>query len=310
VQRLKKLLLYASAHFFFAFGRSTRSSRNSSGPLGRHHGDRSRRRVFAYKFQLSEANPISSIAMILVTPFFPDLALYRTVVRNADISQNDRPRFRRCRQATPWPRRIARTETQARHQFEIGFAIGCLEYRSSISRQLPATPMSILARSIKLPNVAPVQCPHDADASEHRWPSERSDQDQGFHRRLPFHGLVLGLRQLGDVVAGVLKRDQQAAAGQRYRIVERSFPAHLGSPSAGTLDRLAQPFHGELDIFRLQVALALDLGLVPIFREALKIFLSEFPGGRALPGELLADDWVFGHWPRRVSAGMRAIEAR
>jgi hypothetical protein len=33
------------------------------------------------------ANPISSIATVLVTPFFPDLALYRTIARSADISQ-------------------------------------------------------------------------------------------------------------------------------------------------------------------------------------------------------------------------------
>jgi hypothetical protein len=29
-----------------------------------------------------------------------------------------------------------------------------------------------------------VQCPHDADAGEHRRPAERHDQDQGLHRRM------------------------------------------------------------------------------------------------------------------------------
>jgi hypothetical protein len=30
-------------------------------------------------------------------------------------------------------------------------------------------------------NVA-VQCSHDADVREYRWPAQRRDQDQGFHR--------------------------------------------------------------------------------------------------------------------------------
>jgi hypothetical protein len=38
---------------------------------------------------------------------------------------------------------------------------------------------------------------------------------------LPFRHFVLGLRKLGDIVAGILERDELAAAGQRYRIVER-----------------------------------------------------------------------------------------
>jgi hypothetical protein len=35
---------------------------------------------------------------------------------------------------------------------------------------------------------------------------------QGLHCRLPFVGLVLGLRKLGDIVAGVLQRDELAPA--------------------------------------------------------------------------------------------------
>ena len=42
--------------------------------------------------------------------------------------------------------------------------------------------MGILARGIKLPNLAPVQCPHDADARHHGWPVELDDQEQGFYR--------------------------------------------------------------------------------------------------------------------------------
>src|SRR5258708_39763092 len=55
------------------------------------------------------------------------------------------------------------------------------------------------------------------------------------------------------------------------------------------LDRLPQPLHGEFDILRLQVAPALELGLVPLVREALVIFPNCLPGGRALLCELLAD---------------------
>ena len=41
----------------------------------------------------------------------------------------------------------------------------------------------------------------------------------------------------------------------------------------------------EFDILRLQVAPALDFGLVSLFREALKVFRGN-TGGRALPNEL------------------------
>jgi hypothetical protein len=51
------------------------------------------------------------------------------------------------------------------------------------------------------------------------------DQDQGFHRCLPFRRLALGLRQLRDVVPGILERDELAAAGQRDRLVERALPS-------------------------------------------------------------------------------------
>ncbi len=40
--------------------------------------------------------------------------------------------------------------------------------------------------------------------------NDSRDQDQGFHCCLPFPGIVLSLRKLRDVIAGVLER---AAAG-------------------------------------------------------------------------------------------------
>ena len=55
--------------------------------------------------------------------------------------------------------------------------------------------------------------------------------------------------------------------------------------SATGLNRLPQPFHGEFDILRLQMAPALDLGHVPIFREALKILEGEPSGGVELLSE-------------------------
>ena len=77
---------------------------------------------------------------------------------------------------------------------------------SGVPFQFPLPPVSTLARGIKFLNVAAVQRPHDADARKHRRATERRHQDQGFHRRLPFRGRVLGLRQLRDVVAGVFER--------------------------------------------------------------------------------------------------------
>jgi hypothetical protein len=47
------------------------------------------------------------------------------------------------------------------------------------------------------------------------------------------------------------------------------------------IDRFAPPLQGELDIVRLQMALALDLGLVSILREALEVFSGELSGGGA-----------------------------
>jgi hypothetical protein len=47
---------------------------------------------------------------------------------------------------------------------------------------------------------------------------------KGFHRVLPFRGLVFGLREFCDVATGVLQRDKFATTRERYLIFERSFP--------------------------------------------------------------------------------------
>jgi hypothetical protein len=51
---------------------------------------------------------------------------------------------------------------------------------------------------IKHPLDVPVQRPHHAYAREHRRATQLGNQYQRFHRSLPFNGVVLGLRQLGD----------------------------------------------------------------------------------------------------------------
>ncbi len=55
------------------------------------------------------------------------------------------------------------------------------------------------------------------------------------------------------------------------------------------LARLAQPLHRELDILRLQMAPALDFGLVSIFWEALEIFRGQLFGGCSLAREFFAE---------------------
>ena len=56
-------------------------------------------------------------------------------------------------------------------------------------------------------------------------PIEIDDQEQGFDRGLPFLDILVGLRKLRDISAGVLESDELAAAGQHDRIGERPFPA-------------------------------------------------------------------------------------
>ena len=68
------------------------------------------------------------------------------------------------------------------------------------------------------------------------------------------------------------------------------FPA-----SRSSIDWLAQPFQGEFDVGRLQVAPALDPGLVSVLWVALEILIGGLSGHRALPGELLADEGVSRH---------------
>jgi hypothetical protein len=57
--------------------------------------------------------------------------------------------------------------------------------------------MMVFARRIEYPLDVTVQGSHDPDAREHRRGAVAfGDEDQGFHRVLPFCGLVLGFVSL------------------------------------------------------------------------------------------------------------------
>jgi hypothetical protein len=73
--------------------------------------------------------------------------------------------------------------------------------------------------------LVPIDRLHHADPREHRRLVRFRDHDQCLHRRLPLLGRMLSLRKLRDVIAGILERDEQAAAGQLDRFIELSFPA-------------------------------------------------------------------------------------
>jgi hypothetical protein len=48
---------------------------------------------------------------------------------------------------------------------------------------------------------------------------------QSFAFRVHFRRLMIGLRKIGDLVAGVLQRDKLAPAGERDRIIEPPAPS-------------------------------------------------------------------------------------
>jgi hypothetical protein len=52
--------------------------------------------------------------------------------------------------------------------------------------------MRVFARRVKLPNVAAVQCPHDADARKHGRSVMFCNQQQRVYRGLPFFDLRNG----------------------------------------------------------------------------------------------------------------------
>jgi hypothetical protein len=108
--------------------------------------------------------------------------------------------------------------------------------------------MSVFPIGIENPGVVAVDRPHDADPRQHCRPATRRDEHQGLHRVLPLWRTVLCFRKLGDVIAGVLERDELAPAGQVDRIVEFAGPAFSNARastelSAGRSRPLQHPFH-------------------------------------------------------------------
>jgi hypothetical protein len=73
--------------------------------------------------------------------------------------------------------------------------------------------------------VTAVQCPHDADASEHRGAAKLDHQYQRLDGGLPFWQGGLVRRQRCGIVGRVAKNDELSAAGQRDRLLEFSAPA-------------------------------------------------------------------------------------
>jgi hypothetical protein len=72
-----------------------------------------------------------------------------------------------------------------------------------------------------------------------------------------------------------------AMLADQHQQLSRGFPLRRSTAMIVGIDRFAQPLQSELDIVRLQMAPALDLGLVSIFREALEMFRRELLRGLA-----------------------------
>lgn len=80
--------------------------------------------------------------------------------------------------------------------------------------------MMTFAVGVEIPNVVPIERPHDADAREHGRAAKLRDQEQRFHCGLPRRGVVFGLGQLGDELGRIPERNELATARQRDWIVE------------------------------------------------------------------------------------------
>ena len=84
---------------------------------------------------------------------------------------------------------------------------------SLVSLELPLSPVGIFAIGIEHPLDMTVQRLHDPDPRQHRITTAAA-QHQDLDRRLPFRQVGLFLRQAGDVVGGVAKRDELLAVRQ------------------------------------------------------------------------------------------------
>jgi hypothetical protein len=95
---------------------------------------------------------------------------------------------------------------------------------SLVSLQLALAPVMAFLMGIKRHYDVSIQCSHDANARQQRWPVVLGNKYQRCHGRLPFRGVVLGLRQRHDVASGILQGEKAPAIGKRNRIVKRPGP--------------------------------------------------------------------------------------
>jgi hypothetical protein len=69
-----------------------------------------------------------------------------------------------------------------------------------------------------------IERPHHLDPREHGRPIMLGNQQQRFHRGLPFVGVVFALGQAGDVACRVAEGDQLFAVRQYDRIEKSLIP--------------------------------------------------------------------------------------
>src|SRR6266478_4150266 len=81
-------------------------------------------------------------------------------------------------------------------------------------------PMCFFARGIKLPNVATVQRPHDADARKHRRSADVATRINASIAACHSWASCSALGSFVIVGAGVLKGDEVATVRQRYWIIK------------------------------------------------------------------------------------------
>src|SRR5258706_15196877 len=123
-----------------------------------------------------------------------------------------------------------------------------------------------------------LQGSHDADAREHRGAARRRDQDQRLHCCLPLRSLMLGLRQLGYVFAGISRVTSWRLRGSDIGSSNLRF-----HPRRSATDGLAQLLHREFDVLRLEMAPAFYLGLELLLEVSLEIFPYRLPGRPSAP---------------------------
>ena len=102
-------------------------------------------------------------------------------------------------------------------------------------------------RRIEYPLDLSVQCPQHASARHHGRAVEFDDQEQGLYRGLPRIKILFGLRQAGDVVAGIAQSHKLAPIRKQDRIIE-------GTSSGGNVLQLCDQLSVFRDVLNVQFA--------------------------------------------------------